>query len=1091
MNLSDRAIDHPRIVIVFTLLVILLAVTAAIMIPIQRTPAIHTAFVTVAIPYPGAEPTEVEDQITRKVERALQQLDRVDFVVSSSQRGASVILIVFLDGVDAIEARNEVEHLVNEVRRELPAGREVQPIVREVDFEGEALMLVTLTGPAGVDERSLKQIAEDVQDELEALPGVSNTNLFGGREREIHVNANPDLLAQYGLTLADLWRAIGAFHAPLPGGSLNSSVFDPQIRTETRFRTVDDIRQAVVRQEQGRLVLVEDVAEVIDTYRRRQNIAEFDGRPSATIIVNKEADINTLGTAFNVQARIAELQAQYPHIQFACTQDTSDEIKQMFQTLGADAIFGAMVVMVILAWTMGFRISLLVTLAIPFSSAVALVFLFVAGYAISNMVIFSFIVALGMVVDGAIIVADAIYRRLEAGESPKEAAKNGVHEVAMPVFAADMVTIAAFLPMLFIPGIMGDFMGMMPIVVCMALCGSLIVDHFLVPTVAAWWFQGFVPSRSAAGGGSAGRVERLWAPFFHSYEFLLRGALHHRWLVVAGCLAAIGWAYGMIALGFIGTQFFPQSDRGQFVISFELPLGYSIDEAAKAAETIAAPLRELQKSGEVVHFVSTIGTSPGMTNGPEGDQASGPEFGSVNVELSNSNSGRRHQNEIIDDLRARIRPVPGMTYRIDSVQEGPPGGADVAVQFSGKNLAQIGDLGKTLVKRLSARSDTLDVRSDFRPDNPELVVEPKDDVVGLFGMTDSDVARNVQMAILGDSSIQLPLDDEDITLRVQVDPKYQQDEQSMLRLPMVSPDGRRTTVGQLIDLRRHEGLFAVNRRDYRRSVTVYSGVVNEGDQKKSLAIQAVRDELTKKILPELGFAPAHGNALAFVGKPNTPAEGCHAEFKGVAEEQAEGFFYLLCTFLVGVVLILLILIVQFNSFRQALVVMSTVPLAFVGVVLGMLICNFPFSLSSFIGLVSLTGVVVNDSIVLVDFINDARRRGMPLYESVVEGGTKRARAVILTMLTSVGGTLPTFFNLTGGGEFWQPLTGAIIFGLALSACLTLFVIPVNYSLAYSWAERNRLRRLAADEAREAAEAAGNGQPHFDLPAAPSTLAGSP
>lgn len=1087
MKLSDQAIDHPRIVIVFTLLVLLLAFTAAVMIPVQRAPAIHTAFVTVAIPYPGAEPTEVEDQITRKVERALQQLDRVDFVVSSSQRGASVILIVFLDGVDAIEARNEVEHLVNEVRRELPAGREVQPSVRKVDFEGEALMLVTLTGPDGFDERALKQIAEDVQDDLEAVSGVSNTNLFGGREREIHVNANPDLLAQYGLTLADVRQAVGSFHAPMPGGSLNTSVFDPQIRTETRFRSVDDIRKAVVRQEAGRLIKVENVAEVLDTYRRRQNIAEFDGRPSATIIVNKEADINTLGTAFNVRARIAELQSQYPHIQFACTQDTSDEIKQMFQTLGADAIFGAMVVMVILAWTMGFRISILVTLAIPFSSAVALIFLFVAGYAISNMVIFSFIVALGMVVDGAIIVADAIYRRLEAGESANEAAKNGVHEVAMPVFAADMVTIAAFLPMLFIPGIMGDFMGMMPIVVCMALCGSLIVDHFLVPTVAAWWFRGFKPAKET---GSASRVEKLWAPFFQSYEFLLRGALHHRWFVVAGCLAAIAWAYGMIALGYIGTQFFPQSDRGRFVISFELPLGYSIEETAKAALTITGPLRELQERGDVVHFVSTIGSSPGMTNGPEGDQASGPEFGSVNVELANSNDRARHQNEIIDDLRSRIRPVPGMTYRIDAVQEGPPGGADVAVQFSGKNLAQLGDLGKQLVAQLRQRSDTLDVRSDFRPDNPELVVEPKEGVVGLFGMTDFDVARNVQMAILGDSSIQLPLDDEDITLRVQVDPLYQQDEQSLLRLPLVSPDGRRTTVGQLIDLRRSEGLFAVNRRDYRRSVTVYSGVVNEGDRKKSLAIQAVRDALTHDLLLKMGFEPARGNALAFVGRPNTQAEGCHAEFKGVAEEQAEGFLYLGCTFVVGVVLILLILVVQFNSFRQAVVVMSTVPLAFVGVVIGMLICNFPFSLSSFIGLVSLTGVVVNDSIVLVDFINDARRRGMPLYESVVEGGTKRARAVILTMLTSVGGTLPTFFNLTGGGEFWQPLTGAIIFGLVVSACLTLFVIPVNFSLAYSWAERRRLRRLAAEEAREAQAEAGAAAPHFERPAKPPTLAGS-
>jgi multidrug efflux pump len=749
---------------------------------------------------------------------------------------------------------------------------------------------------------------------------------------------------------------------------------------------------------------------------------------------------------------VAQMGEQFPFITFSCTRDISADIATMFQVLGSDAIFGAMVVLVILAWSMGMRIGLLVITAIPVSSAVALVFLYFGGYAVSNMVIFSFIVALGMVVDGAIIVTDAIYRRLEAGESAKDAAKHGVSEVAIPVFAADLTTIAAFLPMLLVPGIMGDFMGLLPIVVSMALAGSLIVDHFLVPVLAQYWFRNFdVRKHSASGKRTQDRVELIWAPFYRAYNAALRWSLANRLVVLLSCGCLIAWAFAMLYFGFIGFIFFPPSDRGQFEISFEMPLGYSIEETSKAAEAVMEPLRELQERGEVVHFVTAIGSSSALAARLDTDPAMGPEFGKVMVELVPATQRSRHENEIIAELRKKIRPLPGMKYRIDQVEEGPPGGADVAVRLSGKDLEQLGRLGRELTDALARVPGAVETRLDYRPDNPELIVEPNPAVVGLFGMTEAAVARAVQTAILGDTTIQLSIDDEDVTVRLQADREHQKHIEHIARMTITSPSGRRATIGELAEIRRSSGLFSVNRRDRRRAVTVACDV----DKQSDVIPNDVFARLRADLLPELGYQPVPGNRMAFLGLPNTPAEGTRAVFTGENEEQQKGFNSLLRSMIIAVVLIASILVIEFNSFRQAAIVMCTVPLSFVGVVFGMWWCDFEFSLSTFIGLVSLTGVVVNDAIVLVDFANEARRRGLPLEEALLEAGNKRARAVMLTMLTSVGGMLPTFYNILGGGEFWVPLTGAMIFGLTFSAMLTLLVIPVCYSLAYSWGARRK------------------------------------
>jgi multidrug efflux pump subunit AcrB len=1039
-------------VLVSALVVVALSVFAALQIPVQRTPAINTAVVLVLVTYPGAQPNEVEDEITRKIEEALQRLNDVDFIASTSMRGSSVTQVIFLDGVDGTRARTDVEHLVNEVRRELPAGREVQPIITKIDFESSPIMLVNLSGPPGFDERALKQVAEDVQEELEAISGVSNTQLFGGREREIHVNINPDLFVEYGLTMPQVVQAIKDFHSQMPGGSLNTAQFDYRVRNETRFRNPDQIREVVVAQRDGRVVRIDDVAEVRDTYRRLMNVAQLDGRDTATIIVNKEANINTLGTARAIKDRVAELQGQYPHITFSTTRDISADIRVMFDVLGSSALFGAALVLLILSVFLGMRISLFVVTAIPFSTAIGLIFLYAAGVPISNMVIFSFILVLGMVVDGAIIVAENIHRHIERGEPPAVAAKRGIDEVGVPVIAADLTTVCAFLPMLLVPGIMGDFMGVLPQVVSVALLGSMLVDHFVIPTMAATMY------RQRAAPAAAGRKQRLGV-FTRIYAAVLRYALSNRWVVLVLCGMAITWAVAMLALGRVGFVFFPASDRGQFEINYELPLGYSIEQTLRASKVFSEPLLELQEKGDLVHFVTAVGSSAGLATRLETDPANGPEFGKIMVQLTAPTERDRTQAEIIDELRKKIKPYPGLKFRIEELQEGPPGGADVAIRLTGKNLEQLGRLGEELAQRLAGVPGTLDATTDYRPDSPEFVVEPHPEVVGLFDMTDADVARAVQTAVLGDTTLQLSLDDEDVTLRIQADPEYQKHKDSVSRLMLTGRGGRKATVGQLADIRRGTGLYAINRYERRRAVTIRCDV----ESGQGVTPDAVFDRLRREILPELGFHPVKDDKMSFLGGTATQAEGIRATFTGENEERDENFNYLMQVMIVGVLLIFAVLVVQFNSFRQTLVVLTAVPLSFVGVVFGMWVCRQPFSLSSFIGLVALAGIVVNDAIVLVDFTNQSRRRGTPIKEALIEAGVTRLRPVLLTTVTTIGGLLPLFLNISGGAEFWQPLTGAVIFGLGFATVLTLVVVPVCYSLAYWWQAVRERKEAATGE----------------------------
>ncbi|MCA9267476.1 MAG: efflux RND transporter permease subunit, partial [Planctomycetales bacterium] len=433
---------------------------------------------------------------------------------------------------------------------------------------------------------------------------------------------------------------------------------------------------------------------------------------------------------------------------------------------------------------------------------------------------------------------------------------------------------------------------------------------------------------------------------------------------------------------------------------------------------------------------------------------------------------KTHEDVIIKEhirpaLEKVARQFPGMKYVVEEVEEGPPGGYDVAVRVTGDDLEQLGEVAGRLALRIGQQPGAVDVGADYRDENPEIVIEPNPWAVGLFDTQYAAIAGSVNAVINGDTSILLSIDDEDVTLRIQAQREYQRTLDELARTTIIASSGRRASIQQLATLRRDSGLYAVNRYERSRAVVAHCGLAD------SVKSETVFAALRADALPAMGFEPiavtdptflgrvrtqiksalgmdTTAQATAFVGRPGTSVEGVRATFTGENEEMQKNFNYLLQCMIIAVILIFGILVFQFNSLRQSIIVLLSVPLSFIGVVAGMWLCGFPFSLASFIGLVSLAGIVVNDAIVVVDFVNQARARGLPTREAIIEAGVNRLRPVFLTTATTVGGLAPLALNISGGAEFWQPLCGAIIFGLSVATLLTLYVVPVCYDVVYRW-----------------------------------------
>lgn len=1017
MKILEGAVDRPLPIFLAACVLILFGFWALSELPIKQAPTVEIPYSVVYVPYVGAPPDDVESEITIELDERLDTLTDLRHHNSIASDGVSTHVLEFEDRTDMKESLRSARDKANTAAPEFPDGADA-PIVMELSFDELPIVFFTLRG---ADLYRLRDIAEGLAPELESVEGVSRVDVFGGLEREVHVLADPSSLAQYGLTLGDLIVALGHQSHSLPAGELRGPGGQRLIRTTGEYKTVEEIRSSTLSTGPEGSIHLRDVAEVELGHVRRTSAAWLDGEPSVTLIVKRRADVNTMKTVAELESTVRQLRASLPPgVTIESTSSASDVIKKMLRQLGTSAGFGLALVVLALFSIFGFRRALLVGSVLPISLLFAFSGLYVSDMEISNIALFSLILVLGMVVDGAIIVGEAIYAETEAGASPRVAAKLGITRVGVPVIAADLTTVAAFLPMLMMVGVMGQFMSVMPKVVCFAIIGSIFVDHLFIPAAAATLKpRTHPPERRLAPDGlpwfspSLPRLRRGYARW-------LRYALGHRAWVTGGAMLAFCAAVSLYAGGLIESIFLPSTDRGRFSVNYSLPRGTSLEETGRVGQRLASHVESIP---ELDHYVLITGATGALaTDGREGGR-SGPEYGRINVDLIDAGERGRTQSEIVREIRSALGRYAGVETDIDELGEGPGVGAALAIRVKGDNLDEIYSAAQEVERRVSALPGVTDVRVDYDEDRPEIRVElDRARAAARFGISPDQVANALLSTFHGVEVGRMWVGDERVDIRLQAPESTPRTLDQVGELPLRTRSGEIVPLGEVASLHLESGKNAIFRHDGLRTITVRADAMGDTS---SVALEAAAKE-----------------SLTEIARPR----GTTFEFGGETEERDRSYASLWNALKWGLLLIYVIIAIQFNSLKQPFVVLLSIPLSVVGVTLGLLATGTPFSFVVFIGIVSLTGIVVNDGIVLVDAINRIRRAGMELEAALMAASEERLRPVLLTTVTTIAGLLPLTLNLTSGGEFWVPLGVAIISGLLVASGLTLFVVPVLYSI---------------------------------------------
>ncbi|MDH3495519.1 MAG: efflux RND transporter permease subunit [Gemmatimonadota bacterium] len=1088
-RLSSFAVDHPTMVLVLTFIVLVMGLSAYVTVPKESSPEIVVPNIIVNTVYSGVAPKDIETLITRPIEEELNTIGDVKEITSVSTEGYSSINVEFEAGVNMDEALAKVREKVDIAKPDLPTAAE-EPEILEINFSEFPIMQVNVSGPYSLVR--LRDVAEDLQDELEQIPSVLEVQRSGGLEREVKVDVDIAKLKFYDLAFDDVVDAIRFENVTVPGGSIDVGEMKYLVRIPGEFETTAPLADVVIKTRNGRPVYVRDVARVDFGFKDRDSFARLDGDPVVSLAVKKRSGENIIATAEAVRAAIERMRPSFPPgTVVKITSDQSQDIQEMVASLENNIISGLILVVGVLLFFLGVRTAWFVGLAIPMSMLLSFIVLKAAGFTMNMVVLFSLILALGMLVDNAIVVVENIYRFREQGFDRKHAAKYATAEVAMPIIGSTATTLAAFLPMVFWPGIVGEFMKFLPYTLIITLSSSLFVALVIVPTLCALFLSlehsPRVPLKPAArrtllGAGTLLVIALLatnWltavlltataglAYAFHrfvavplswwfmdkvlpavidDYERRLRWALDHRGAVLGTAFG--GLLLAMVAFGLVGpgVEFFPEDIPPATVyVQVTAPVGTRVEQTDGIVRRIEEELGRVEGREDFESVVATVGSQVSNTFSGAGG---GTHLASTAVNFADFNDRRTDVFLTLERMRQTVGAgIAGADIAVEKPNDGPPTGLPVTIEIAGDNADTLRLLADAIVRRLEqspvfAKLDGLE--SDMAAGRPELVVDVDRERAALYGLNTNDIGRTVRAAINGVEASKFRDGKEEYDITVRLAPEYREDLSALERLTLVPEDGGQVPLSSVARLQVGRGFSDVRRKDLDRVATVSSDVRSGYNANAVLAeVQATLDEFV-------------------VGLPS----GYQLRYAGSQEEQAESQAFLSGAFVIALLLIGFILVWQFDSVTKPLIIMTSVILSTIGVLLGLVVFQMPFGIiMTGVGVISLAGVVVNNAIVLIDYTDLLRDRdGLSRREAVVKAGKTRFRPVVLTAITTVLGLVPLGIGMNidflgfytvlqpdfyWGGEqaaWWGQMAVAVIVGLSFATVLTLMVVPCTYSL---------------------------------------------
>lgn len=1049
MPLIRYCINNPLIMNMMLVVILILGVQSWYSMPQEMFPVIETDKIRITTEFEGASPEEVEQQVSIPIEEEFDGVSDIDVITSVSQEGISSILIDLKPGTNVDDFLNDARDSVDRIT-DLPDLAEKPSIVRlETRFP-----VISMALYGDIARGELYELAEQVRRRLLQIEGVAGVGVAGDREWELWVVVDPERLAARKVSLSTVTSALRNNLRDLPGGSIKSSEGDILLRGKGAKPDPETVSRIVLRaNEQGGQLLIGEIATVEHRLEEAQTLGRFNGKASVNLTVTKTAEASTIDVSDKVRELALQLEDELPQsVDVGLFSDLSVYVRTRLNTVKSSGLVGLTLVLLSLYLFLNFRVAFITALGIPVSFLFAVVLINYTGYTINMVSLFAFLIALGMIVDDAIIVTENVYRHMEMGKRSHVAAAVGTREVLWPVVASTTTTIAAFLPMFAIGGTMGAFIAVIPAVVSFALLGSLFEAFAVLPSHAAELL----------------RVEKNnhskfvdWRALLQRYTEFLRKAVDNRYLtsLVTVCilLVAIIWASTRVPF-----QLFGHVDIGQFFVNIEAPSTYSLEDSARLAAETEKAVFEVVNDDELDTLLTNVGVSIIDFNrvkygsnyiqlivdlkkqAPEGfiEHFITPV---VNLSFRWEGSRERKADEIINEVRTRLQNIPSIQRMSILRPQGGPAGADLEVGITGKRPEVLKEEAEAMVAWLKQLPGVYDVRQDMETGKLEYRYTLNERGRQL-GLTQNDLAEAVRSGFLGLEVTHVTWGDERIPVRVIYPEDWRRKSAQLEDLRITLRGGESVFLGEVASIEAGRGLSSVNRRDAQRLATVTAEV--DSDVLTPLqAATLVREQFSDLSQRRPGYS------LVFLGEK---------------KEAAESFEGMNAAFAIALAIIYFILVALFRSLLDPLVVMFAIPFGIIGVIVGHIIFGMHLQFLSMVGFLALAGIVVNDSLILVDFIKRMRREGWSRIDAVVEAGRVRARPILLTSVTTFLGVSPLIFFATGQTAFLSPMAVSLGFGLLFATGLILVSLPCFYLIAddmrqYTCMTVRRLRGLSVEE----------------------------
>ena len=993
------------------ILIIAMGTYALITLPRELMPQIRLNRVVVAVSWPGAAPEDVEELITIPIEDEIESLDHLDMYISASQEGRSRLNVIF-DSITEDEFRRVYQDLRQAVDRvQLPEDADDPFFLSLESSTWMPMGTVALSGE--LTEARLKELADELEDEIERLRGVDSVTVSGLRDREVWVEVDPDQLYRQNLTLEQVAASIRRQNVELPGGNIEIGPSEYMIRSVEDYKGVSEIEEVIVKQDRvGNHVRLKDIAAIRDTYEEPQTISRFNGVKSVALDVYKKPEGNTLELTQQFREIIANKKKTLPEgVVIAITNDFSPRIVSGIERLVSNGMVGGFFVMLALLTILGWRNALFVFWGIPITFLLTFVFIDLYGESVNESTLFALVLVLGMIVDDAIVVIENVSRYLSRGYDPKEAAVKGANEVMWPVLTSSLTTIAAFLPLMLLPGVIGEFMKVIPICVSFALLASLFESLVILPSHAADLGATSVKRHH-------GKVNRTVRKVSARYRRMMGPLIRWRWVFLPFVVMAL--ASALLVIPYVGVDLYSDDPFPFFLVRIWMPEGTSVhatDAVTRQIEDQALTL----PSEDVKAVVAQVGRLD-----TESDRIISKDVSMIRIDLRPKGERRRSIDAIIEELEKKSADVTGYReIQFAKLNTGPPVGKPVEIKVKGRYFDDLEKIADRLKAFLATVPGVHTIQDDLQKGKNEIKIRIDESRAHLVGLDELDIARQVKYAFEGMPATVYRDGDEEIDVVVKFQLDARNSLQDILDLKIPTAQGGLVPFRSVADFEVERGWARINRFDGERAVTV-SAEVTDGEASAVEVTAMLKDHYAE-------FANEY--------------PGYRLDFRGEFQEFEEAFENVGRLFLVGLILIYLILGGQFRSYLQPLLILFAVPFAFAGAMLYLIVNGYPFTIMVMYGMVALSGVAINDSIVLIAFINDGRARGASTYRAVLNGAKRRLRPIFLTTVTTMFGLLPMAIGVGGESLVWMPLAGTIVWGLGVATLLILLVIPPLYTAA--------------------------------------------